>query len=133
MNNGELNTLEPINQTGFLTSIPYTINVMPQWYEVKQTEQTEQVEYKFKEDEILKELKTYINSTYKAHYSRTRLSALEVIKDAGYFLGFVMGNILKYSLRLGKKNGFDRADVLKIIHYSILLLYITDTEINKFD
>jgi len=33
-----------------------------------------------------------------------------------------MGNIMKYAMRYGKKNGKDYKDLLKIIHYAIILL-----------
>jgi hypothetical protein len=39
----------------------------------------------------------------------------------------MVGNIMKYAQRYGKKNGFNRADILKIIHYAIILLYVHDT------
>jgi len=35
---------------------------------------------------------------------------------------------MKYAQRYGKKNGFNRADILKIVHYAVILLYIHDTQ-----
>ena len=33
-----------------------------------------------------------------------------------------MGNILKYAQRYGKKNGRNKADLMKVIHYAIIQL-----------
>jgi hypothetical protein len=36
--------------------------------------------------------------------------------------GFCMGNIIKYAKRYGKKAGKNELDLLKIMHYTIILL-----------
>lgn len=87
----------------------------------------EEINYKFHEDRILRELQAYIDSTYDEHYSRTKFQATEFIIDGGHGVGFTVGNILKYAQRYGKKNGYNRKDILKIIHYAIILLHIHDT------
>jgi len=88
----------------------------------------EGINYKFHEDRILRELQAYIDSTYDEHYSRTKFQATEFIIDGGHGVGFTVGNILKYAQRYGKKNGYNRKDILKIIHYAVILLHIHDTE-----
>lgn len=85
------------------------------------------IPYKFHEDEILKELQEYIDATYDEHYSRTKFQASEFIFDGGHGVGFTIGNIMKYAQRYGKKNGYNRKDILKIIHYAIMLLHVHDT------
>ena len=80
--------------------------------------------YKYKEDEILEELKEYIDATYGEHYSRNRFQATEFIIDSGHGEGFCVGNMMKYSQRYGKKDGKNRKDILKVIHYAIILLSI---------
>ena len=84
-------------------------------------------DYKFHENRFLNELQAYIDSTYDEHYSRSKFQATEFIIDGGHGVGFTVGNILKYAQRYGKKNGYNRKDILKIIHYAIILLYIHDT------
>ena len=84
--------------------------------------------YKYREDKTLTELKTYIDSTYEQHYSKNRFQATEFIIDSGHGEGFCIGNIMKYAQRYGKKNGKDRKDLLKVIHYSIIALHINDME-----
>ena len=86
------------------------------------------MKYKYNEDTSLKELKTYIDSTYDAHYSKDKFQATEFIIDGGHGEGFCIGNILKYAQRYGKKNGKDRNDLLKVIHYGIIALHINEME-----
>ena len=83
---------------------------------------------KFDEDKTLKEIKKYIDSTYDAHYSKSKFQATEFILDSGHGEGFCIGNILKYAQRYGKKNGKDRKDLLKVIHYAIIALHINNME-----
>ena len=75
--------------------------------------------YKYNEDAALKELQEYIDSTYDEHYSKNKFQATEFIIDGGHGEGFCIGNILKYAQRYGKKNGKDRRDLLKVIHYGL--------------
>ena len=78
--------------------------------------------YKFNEDEVLRSLKIYIDRTYDQHYSTDQIQATEFIIDSGHGEGFCMGNIIKYAKRYGKKAGKNDLDLLKIIHYAIILL-----------
>jgi hypothetical protein len=84
------------------------------------------VNYKFAEDEYLKELLTYITSTYGQHYSLSKIQSTEFIMDAGHGEGFTIGNIIKYAQRYGKKGGKNRADILKVCHYAIMMLFVHD-------
>jgi len=43
-------------------------------------------------------------------------------------LGFAMGNIIKYAQRYGKKSGYNRNDLMKVIHYAIIALSIHERE-----
>ena len=90
-----------------------------------------QIDYKYDEDKILTELKSYIDRTYKQHYSQNNFQATEFIIDGGHGEGFCIGNILKYAQRYGKKNGKDRNDLLKVIHYGIIALYVDKLEKTK--
>ena len=89
------------------------------------------IDYKFGEDKTLEELKKYIDSTYDMHYSKSKFQATEFIIDAGHGEGFCIGNILKYAQRYGKKNGKNRADLLKVIHYAIIALNLNNGEVNE--
>ena len=86
----------------------------------------ETIDYKYNEDNILKELQEYIDNTYSQHYSHKNFQATEFVIDSGHGEGFCIGNIMKYAQRYGKKNGKDRKDLLKVIHYGIMALYNHD-------
>ena len=89
----------------------------------------EKINYKYKEDVILdKILKPYIDSTYQQHYASGKYQATDMIIDVGHGEGFCIGNIIKYSTRFGKKNGKNTDDLLKIIHYAMIALYINNTK-----
>ena len=82
------------------------------------------IEYKFNEDKILKEIQTYVDSTYDQHYATGKIQSTEFILDTGHGLGFTIGNIIKYAQRYGKKDGFNEKDLFKVIHYAIIALYL---------
>ena len=84
------------------------------------------IEYRYSEDQILDELQSYIDSTYGQHYSRNKFQATEFIIDGGHGEGFCIGNVLKYAQRYGKKDGRNRKDLLKILHYAIIMLHVHD-------
>ena len=84
------------------------------------------IDYRYNEDKTLAELKSYIDTTYNQHYSRDKFQATEFIIDGGHGEGFCIGNVLKYAQRYGKKDGRNRKDLLKIIHYAIIMLHVHD-------
>ena len=85
-----------------------------------------QIEYKYNEEVLVNELKEYIDKTYGEHYSKDKFQATEFIIDSGHGEGFCIGNIMKYAQRYGKKNGFCRNDLLKVLHYGIIALHNHD-------
>ena len=84
--------------------------------------------YKFDEDKIMKEVKEHIDKTYEGHYNKNKFQATEFIIDSGHGEGFCIGNILKYAQRYGKKNGKNRADLMKVIYYGIIALHLNNGE-----
>jgi hypothetical protein len=84
------------------------------------------IDYKYSEDRLLKELKKYIDETYGEHYSKNKFQATEFILDSGHGDGFCIGNIMKYAQRYGKKDGYNRKDLLKVLHYGIIALHNHD-------
>jgi len=77
---------------------------------------------KFNEKEALLIIQNHIQQTYQAHYSMNKIQSTEFIFDSGHGEGFCLGNIIKYAQRYGKKDGKNKEDLLKIIHYAIMLL-----------
>ena len=86
--------------------------------------------YKFNEDKSVKELKKYIDKTYSQHYSKSKFQATEFIIDGGHGEGFCIVNILKYAQRYSKKEGHNKADLMKVLHYAVIALYVHDKEHN---
>lgn len=86
------------------------------------------MKYKFDEDKILVELKKYITDTYSQHYASDKYQATDVIVDAGHGEGFCIGNIMKYAKRYGNKEGKNKQDLLKILHYGIIMLHVHNME-----
>lgn len=90
------------------------------------------VDYKFDEDKYVKEIAEYVDSTYKQHYSgddKKSTQTMELINARkGRAEGFCIGNILKYADRYEQKGDSDawRKDIMKVIHYGVLMLYIHD-------
>ncbi len=83
-------------------------------------------QYRYNEEQILNELKAYVDKTYDAHYSHNKFQASEFIMDSGHGEGFCIGNVMKYAQRYGKKQGRNRNDLFKIIHYGIMAIYNHD-------
>ena len=83
--------------------------------------------FKYNEDELLKELRDYIASTYGQHYSsgNDSIQTLDLIEACGDAEAFCRSNILKYASRYDKK-GTARRDIIKILHYALLLLHFSD-------
>ena len=86
--------------------------------------------YKFNEPEHIAELKEYIDGTYGEHYASDKYQATDVIIDAGHGPGFCIGNIIKYAKRYGNKDGYNKKDLLKILHYAVIMLDIHRQENN---
>lgn len=84
--------------------------------------------YKFNEDKILNSIKAYIGNTYNQHYANGKYQATDMIVDSGHGEGFCMGNIMKYAMRYGKKEGHNDTDLYKIVHYAIIAIHLNDKE-----
>ena len=86
--------------------------------------------YKYNEDQLIREFKEYIDGTYGEHYSKDKFQATEFIIDGGHGTGFCIGNVMKYAQRYGKKGSHAdaRKDLLKVLHYALIQLYIHDKE-----
>lgn len=86
------------------------------------------VNYKFNEGALIQELQKYIDDTYDGHYSKNQFQSTEFIIDCGHGMGFALGNVLKYAQRYGKKDGANRKDLMKILHYALIALHQHDLD-----
>ena len=87
--------------------------------------------FKYHEDEILKDIEEYVSGTYRGHYTGTtheyrNVQTLDLMAARDVASGFCQANILKYGSRYGSKDGRNKKDLLKVIHYAMLLLHFDD-------
>ena len=80
----------------------------------------------FNEEKNIEELLAYVESTYGSHYTSDNgvqsIQIMDLISSSGRGLDFCLGNVLKYASRYGKKNGANRQDLMKIMHYTLLAM-----------
>jgi hypothetical protein len=85
------------------------------------------IPWKYNEEKIVKELLEYVRGTYNQHYSAgdDKIQTLDLIEACGDGEAFCRSNILKYASRYDKK-GTARRDIMKILHYAVLLMNFND-------
>ena len=84
------------------------------------------IKFKYNEDVTLKEVEEYVQSTYKSHYANdNKTQTLDLINSIGDAESFSKANAIKYLSRFGKKDGKSKFDILKAIHYCILLYHFS--------
>ena len=83
--------------------------------------------FKYEEDVILKQAEDYIAKTYELHYTSDKgnYQTLDLIESIGDAEAFCRSNAIKYLSRFGKKDGKNRKDILKAIHYCTLLYHFS--------
>ena len=86
------------------------------------------IDYKYNEEKLIEELQEYVDVTYGQHYSQDKVQTTEFVIDAGHGEGFCLGNVIKYTQRYGKKEGKNRKDLLKVLHYGLIALHVHDLE-----
>jgi len=84
--------------------------------------------YKYHEEEILKDIEEYVSGTYQGHYTGNshefrKVQTIDLMASKDLASGFCQANILKYGSRYGNKDGRNKKDLLKVIHYAMLLLH----------
>ena len=84
--------------------------------------------FKYHEDEILKDVQEYVSRTYQGHYTGTKhefrkVQTIDLMAARDIASAFCQANILKYGSRYGSKDGRNKTDLLKVIHYAMLLLH----------
>ena len=100
--------------------------------EVQQEKESMTAHYfKYHEDEIIKDVESYVSGTYRGHYTGTtheyrNVQTLDLMAARDVASGFCQANILKYGSRYGSKDGKNKKDLMKVIHYAMLLLHFDD-------
>ena len=84
------------------------------------------INYKYNEGDILAEVTAYIDSTYGQHYvGNGEVQTVDFWESLGSLDTTARDTAIKYLARFGKKGGNNRKDLLKAIHYIILMMYAT--------
>ncbi len=79
--------------------------------------------FKYNEDTILAEVMEYIAGTYSEHYGDQKIQIQDVFDQMGISEDFTRGAAMKYLFRFGKKEGKNKKDLLKCMHYVCLLYH----------
>ena len=84
--------------------------------------------YKYHEEEILKDIEEYVSQTYQGHYTGTKhefrnVQTIDLMASKDLAASFCQATILKYGSRYGNKDGKNQKDLMKVIHYAMLLLH----------
>jgi hypothetical protein len=131
--------IEAIRNLNFTLSMPEnpTVNEsMPPWghsdleYLINNPKMTDKKNHlwKYNEDKILKDVEDYVTSTYHGHYcgdsdGYADIQTIDLMAAKKLAAGFCQANILKYGSRYGDKDGRNKRDLMKVIHYAMLLLH----------
>ena len=85
---------------------------------------------KYNEERIIEEISRYIKGTYGEHYSTTQdgFQVQDMLRHLNIDKDFCQANAIKYLCRYGKKAGKNRKDLLKAIHYIVLLMSSEDED-----
>lgn len=98
--------------------------------------------WKYNEDKILNDIQEYVLSTYHGHYcgevdDYKDVQTIDLMAAKSLASAFCQANILKYGSRYGDKDGRNKRDLMKVIHYAMLLLHFdghyrrTLTDVNE--
>ena len=85
-------------------------------------------QYKYHEEEILKDIEEYVSGTYQGHYTGNshefrKVQTIDLMASKDLAASFCQANILKYGSSYGNKDGNNKKDLMKVIHYAMLLLH----------
>ncbi len=85
-------------------------------------------QYKYHEIEIMDDIEEYVSSTYNGHYTGKEhefrnVQTIDLMAARDIASEFCQANVLKYGSRYGSKDGKNKKDLLKVIHYAMLLLH----------
>jgi len=80
-------------------------------------------QYKYGEDKTIQLLKDYIDGTYGEHYVAKDIQVVDVWQSLGSLETTARDTAIKYLSRYGKKDGRNKKDLLKAMHYIILMIH----------
>lgn len=86
--------------------------------------------YKYSEDKFLDACRIHFDKTNRTHYSG-EIQPTQFIMSHAQSLDFLVGNVIKYTFRFGKKNGYNKDDLLKAAHYLAMMAHFAENYIEK--
>lgn len=90
------------------------------------------IDYKYNEDKAIQAIRDYVDSTYGQHYvGDGDVQTVDFWRSLGSLESTSRDTAIKYLARYGKKGGKNRKDLLKSMHYIILMMYALDLEENQ--
>ena len=92
--------------------------------------------WKYDEMDNLENVKDYIEKTYSSHYvgkDNDGVQIQDLLNSIGVAEKFCQGNAMTYIARYGRKNGKNKLDLLKAIHYVLLLMYFSKTNDGEYN
>ena len=109
----------------------WTQQAYKEMIEEKKREPKRDGRYKYHEAEIMNDIEDYISSTYNGHYTGTQhqfrnIQTIDLMASRDLASDFCQANILKYGSRYGSKDGCNKKDLMKVIHYAMLLLHFDE-------
>ena len=109
---------------------PYNDGYTQDFYKEELTNMSD-ARNKYHEKEILKDVEDYVSGTYNGHYTGTKheyrnVQTIDLMASRDLASSFCQSNILKYGSRYGSKDGRNKKDLLKVIHYAMLLLHFDE-------
>jgi hypothetical protein len=86
--------------------------------------------FKYHEETLLKEVESYLKSTYGQHYVNgvDSIQTFDFWRSLGSAETTSRDLAVKYLARYGKKDGKNRKDLLKALHFIFFMLYLHDEE-----
>lgn len=85
-------------------------------------------DYDYNEGQYLKDIANYVNGTYGEHYVSKGIQVVDIWESLGSLESTARDTAIKYLCRYGKKDGKNKKDLLKAIHYIILMMYAGEEE-----
>jgi len=100
---------------------PYTGTIT-----ISSLDQPKKIKYKYNEDKIISDFQNYIDKTYGQHYmsEEQNIECFDVWLSLGESLPTFRNTAIKYLWRYGKKHGSNKDDLLKVLHYTLMMLYV---------
>jgi hypothetical protein len=85
--------------------------------------------YKYNEGKSIELFKEYVDGTYGQHYvGDGDVQTVDFWRSLGSLETTARDTAIKYLARYGKKGGKNRKDLLKTMHYVILMMYQLDLD-----